>query len=42
MYKMLNIAKLDFIALEVSRRNYLKWIHDVKLDHIAKDIKAII
>lgn len=40
MYKMSNIAKLDFIVLEVYERNYLKWIHDVKLHDIAKDIKA--
>ncbi|XP_070667817.1 uncharacterized protein [Malus domestica] len=37
---MLN--KLDFTALEVSRRNYLKWIQDVKLHLTAKSLRATI
>ncbi|KAM1013547.1 hypothetical protein ACFX2C_043659 [Malus domestica] len=39
---MLNLNKLDFIALEVSGRNYLKWVQDVKLHLTAKGIRATI
>ncbi|XP_070677926.1 uncharacterized protein [Malus domestica] len=39
---MSNLNKIDFIALEVSERNYLKWVQDVKLHLTAKGIKAII
>ncbi|XP_070676512.1 uncharacterized protein [Malus domestica] len=39
---MLNLNKLDFSALEVSRRNYLKWVQDVKLYLTAKGIRATI
>ncbi|KAM1411984.1 hypothetical protein ACFXTO_024787 [Malus domestica] len=39
---MSNLNKLDFSALEVSGRNYLKWVQDVKLHLIAKGIKATI
>ncbi|KAM1038009.1 hypothetical protein ACFX2I_032631 [Malus domestica] len=35
---MSNLNKLDFIALEVSGRNYLKWVQDVKLHLIAKNL----
>ena len=28
---MLNFNKIDFTALEVSGRNYLKWVQDMKL-----------
>ncbi|XP_070662240.1 uncharacterized protein [Malus domestica] len=37
---MSNMNKLDFTALEVSRRNYLKWVQDVKLHLTTKGIKA--
>ncbi|XP_070681772.1 uncharacterized mitochondrial protein AtMg00810-like [Malus domestica] len=33
---MSNLNKLNFSALEVSRRNYLKWVQDVKLNLTAK------
>ena len=33
---MSNLNKLDFTALEVSGRNYLKWVQDVKLHLTAK------
>ncbi|TQD89509.1 hypothetical protein C1H46_024908 [Malus baccata] len=39
---MSNLNKLDFTALEVSERNYLKWIQDVKLHLIAKSLRATI
>ncbi|KAM1912509.1 hypothetical protein ACFX14_000567 [Malus domestica] len=39
---MSNLNKLDFTALEVSERNYLKWFQDVKLHLTAKGIKATI
>ncbi|KAM1539016.1 hypothetical protein ACFX15_003583 [Malus domestica] len=39
---MSNLNKLDFSALEISGRNYLKWVQDVKLHLTAKGIKAII
>ena len=39
---MLNLNKLDFTALEVSRRNYLKWVQDVKLHLITKNLRPTI
>ncbi|XP_068329747.1 uncharacterized protein [Pyrus communis] len=39
---MLNLNKLDFTALEVSGRNYLKWVQDVKLNLTTKSLKATI
>ncbi|KAM1195332.1 hypothetical protein ACFX2J_021836 [Malus domestica] len=41
---MSNLNKLDFTALEVSGRNYLKWIQDVKLQlHLtAKNLRPAI
>ncbi|KAM1634474.1 hypothetical protein ACFXTN_011404 [Malus domestica] len=39
---MLNLNKLYFIAQEVSGRNYLKWVQDVKLHLTAKSIRATI
>ncbi|XP_070682453.1 uncharacterized protein [Malus domestica] len=39
---MSNLNKLDFKALEVSGRNYLKWIQDVKLHLTAKGIRTTI
>ncbi|XP_068312384.1 uncharacterized protein [Pyrus communis] len=39
---MSNLNKLDFSALEVSGRNYLKWVQDVKLHLTVKGIKATI
>ncbi|KAB2618175.1 hypothetical protein D8674_014044 [Pyrus ussuriensis x Pyrus communis] len=39
---MLNLNKLDFTALEVSGRNYLKWVQDVKLHLTAKSLRATI
>ena len=39
---MSNLNKLDFTALEVSGRNYLKWVQDVKLHLTAKSFRAII
>ncbi|XP_068312502.1 uncharacterized protein [Pyrus communis] len=35
-----NLNKLDFSTLEVSGRNYLKWVQDVKLYLTAKGIRA--
>ncbi|KAM1237237.1 hypothetical protein ACFX13_038971 [Malus domestica] len=35
---MSNLSKLDFIALEVSGRNYLKWVPDVKLYLTTKNL----
>jgi len=35
---MSNLNKLDFTTLEASRRNYLKWVQDVKLHLIAKKL----
>ncbi|CAN6707301.1 unnamed protein product [Malus baccata var. baccata] len=39
---MSNLNKLDFIALEVSGRNYLKWVQDVKLHFTAKNLHPAI
>ena len=39
---MLNLNKLDFAALEVFGRNYLKWDQDVKLHLTTKGIRATI
>ncbi|XP_070672610.1 uncharacterized protein [Malus domestica] len=39
---MSNLNKLDFTALEVSERNYLKWVQEVKLHLTAKGIRATI
>ncbi|XP_068340410.1 uncharacterized protein [Pyrus communis] len=39
---MSNLNKLDFTALEVSGRNYLKWVQEVKLHPTAKGITAAI
>ncbi|XP_068309710.1 uncharacterized protein [Pyrus communis] len=39
---MSNLNKLDFTALEVSGRNYLKWVQDVKLYLIAKNLRLTI
>ncbi|KAM2301548.1 hypothetical protein ACFX1S_032445 [Malus domestica] len=39
---MSNLKMLDFTALEVSGRNYLKWVQDVKLNLTAKGIRATI
>ncbi|XP_070668169.1 uncharacterized protein [Malus domestica] len=39
---MSNLNKLDFTTLEVSGRNYLKWVQDVKLYFTAKSLKATI
>ncbi|KAM1039947.1 hypothetical protein ACFX2C_029288 [Malus domestica] len=35
---MSNLNKLNFTALEVFGRNYLKWVQDVKLYLIAKNL----
>ncbi|KAM2577486.1 hypothetical protein TB2_003142 [Malus domestica] len=37
-----NLNKLDFTALEVSGRNYLKWVQDVRLHLTAKSLQATI
>jgi predicted transposase YbfD/YdcC len=39
---MSNLNKLDFVALEVSGRNYLKWTQDVKFHLTAKKMRKII
>ncbi|KAB2614999.1 hypothetical protein D8674_021587 [Pyrus ussuriensis x Pyrus communis] len=39
---MSNLNKLNFIALEVSGRNYLKWVQDVKLHLTAKNLHPAI
>ncbi|RXI05321.1 hypothetical protein DVH24_006578 [Malus domestica] len=39
---MSNLSKLDFTALEVSGRNYLKWVQDVKLHLTAKNLHPAI
>ncbi|XP_068329776.1 uncharacterized protein [Pyrus communis] len=39
---MLKLNKLDFTALEVSGRNYLKWVQDVKLYLTAKNLRPTI
>ena len=39
---MSNLDKFDFVALEVSRRNYLKWTQDVKLHLTAKNMRTTI
>ena len=39
---MTNLNKLDFVALEVSGRNYLKWTQDVKLHLTAKKMRTTI
>ncbi|KAM2472180.1 hypothetical protein FF2_046475 [Malus domestica] len=36
---MSNLNKLDFTALKVSRKNYLKWVQDVKLHLTAKNLR---
>ena len=40
--KMANLNKLDFTALEVSGRNYIKWTQDVKLHLTAMKLRATI
>ncbi|KAM2064737.1 hypothetical protein FF1_027820 [Malus domestica] len=35
---MSNLNKLDFTTLEVSRRDYLKWVQYVKLHLITKNL----
>ncbi|KAM2673337.1 hypothetical protein EV2_014636 [Malus domestica] len=39
---MSNLEKLDFTALEVSGRNYLKWVQDMKFHLTVKGIRATI
>ncbi|KAM2676538.1 hypothetical protein EV1_003197 [Malus domestica] len=39
---MSNLNKLNFIALEVCGRNHLKWVKDVKLHLIAKNLSFAI
>ncbi|KAM2133215.1 hypothetical protein ACFX1R_003340 [Malus domestica] len=39
---MPNLNKLDFSALEVSGRNYLKWVQEVKLHLTSTGIRATI
>ncbi|KAM2635229.1 hypothetical protein EV1_025604 [Malus domestica] len=39
---MSNLNKLDFIALEVFERNYLKWVQDVKLHLTATSLRVTI
>ncbi|KAB2626525.1 hypothetical protein D8674_020143 [Pyrus ussuriensis x Pyrus communis] len=39
---MSNLNKLDFTNLEVSGRNYLKWVQDVKLYLTAKNLRPAI
>lgn len=39
---MSNLNKLDFVALEVSGRNYLKWTQDVKLHLTANKMRTTI
>ncbi|KAB2619856.1 hypothetical protein D8674_037422 [Pyrus ussuriensis x Pyrus communis] len=39
---MSNLNKLDFTALEVSGKNYLKWVQDVKLHLTAKNLRLAI
>ena len=39
---MSNLNKLDFTAIEVSGRNYLKWVQDMKLHLTTKGIRATI
>lgn len=39
---MSNLNKLDSTTLEVSGRNYLKWVQDVKLHLTVKSFKATI
>ncbi|XP_068304371.1 uncharacterized protein [Pyrus communis] len=39
---MSNLNKLNFTALEVSRRNYLKWVQDVKLHLTTKNLHPTI
>ncbi|KAM2958285.1 hypothetical protein FF2_025167 [Malus domestica] len=36
------LNKLDFTALEVSRRNYLQWVQDVKLHLTVKNLRPTI
>ncbi|XP_070676838.1 uncharacterized protein [Malus domestica] len=35
---MSNLNKLDFTTLEVSRRNYLNWVQDMKVHLTAKNL----
>ncbi|KAM1334300.1 hypothetical protein COP2_010347 [Malus domestica] len=39
---MSNLNKLDFTALKLSGRNYLKWIQDVKFHLTAKNLRPTI
>ncbi|KAM2141053.1 hypothetical protein EV2_006880 [Malus domestica] len=39
---MSNLNKLDFTALEISGRKYLKWVQDVKLHLTAKSLRVTI
>ncbi|KAM1264007.1 hypothetical protein ACFX15_033419 [Malus domestica] len=39
---MSNLNKLDFTTLEVSRRNYLKWVQDVKFYHTVNNLHPAI
>ncbi|KAM1975021.1 hypothetical protein ACFX15_039852 [Malus domestica] len=37
---MLNLNKLDFTTLKVSKRNYLKWVQDVKFYLTTKNLRV--
>ena len=39
---MLNLTKLEFVALDISRKNYLSWILDVKIHLDAMNLCATI
>ena len=35
---MANLAKLDFVALDISRKNYLTWVMDAKINLEAENL----
>ena len=39
---MLNLTKLEFVALDISRKNYLSWILDVEIYLGAMNLGAMI
>ena len=39
---MSNLSKLEFVALDISGKNYLSWVLDAEIDLATKDLDATI
>ncbi|KAA3476883.1 hypothetical protein EPI10_010816 [Gossypium australe] len=42
MIIMSNVAKLEFVVLDITRKNYLSWIFDAKINLLAKVLENTI